>query len=308
MPYVISMEGYGVIVVDREKRLLWEWIHLTPMLGRIAGIDVDPHTGNIYVAEAAEILEVSREGQVVWRYSHPKMGDLHGLQCLPNGNILVASAATDRALEVNKREGVVWEWWAADYYTPPEWYKDYPDWRELRGVKLDQWTHLNHAWRVGDETLISLMWGLKRVLKVSREGKVLWEFRGGGRKLSSIHYVIPSPRKERYLLSNSGPGEVIEFTPEGEITWLFKDIYGRCIDVLPNGNLLLSDDTKRFRVVEVTWDKEIVWEYKLPDRIIKECRNPCIYTAKHWPEWGIPLTEEDQKKISERLRALGYLG
>jgi hypothetical protein len=75
---------------------------------------------------------------------------------------------------------------------------------------------------------------------------------------------------------NGGGSRVIEFDPRSlEIVWeypgdsgerLYTSIYGSQ-QRLPNGNTLISESNNG-RILEVTRDAEVVWEYKIPERKI----------------------------------------
>ncbi|GAH63965.1 unnamed protein product, partial [marine sediment metagenome] len=98
MPVAMTVGQYGVIVIDDNGRLLWEWKHPNVAM---YGLDVDPETGNFYVALYNRIMEVTRTGRVVWQFSSPETIGLHSLQRTPEGTILVACAPYDRVLEID---------------------------------------------------------------------------------------------------------------------------------------------------------------------------------------------------------------
>ena len=68
------------------------------------------------------------------------------------------------------------------------------------------------------------------------------------------------------------PNAAIEMSPNGTILWRYtlldrNDYPARDADRLPNGNTLI---TAADRILEVTPDKEIVWELRLKDVIFTD--------------------------------------
>lgn len=295
---LISIEGYGIIAVDLSGNMLWEWTYPVEAKGRIAGFDFDHGTGNIYVAGFTEVLEINKRGKILWRYSHPKIVDIHSLQLLPNGNVLVACAANDRALEINKKEGVVWSWFAKDHLPSPDGYVDHDDWR---GVSLNnQWTHLNHAWEIESGDRLISLFNLRKVLRISKGGAILWSW--GENTLERPHYVLPF--RNNYLISDSGHNRVIEVSQSGEVVKEFKSgmMEPRGLEILPNGNILVTS-TKNRKVLEIDENNKIIWSYNLPKRI-QQVKNSNPYTSKRVEQWRY---EEDSTIIERRLKALGYI-
>lgn len=72
----------------------------------------------------------------------------------------------------------------------------------------------------------------------------------------------------------------------------FSSIYNGMVDVLPNGNILVTE-THSGRIFEVTHDKEIVWEYYIPERY--------PYTGT-----GTSLFPKDKLRIPSVFTAMRY--
>ncbi|MCB1681439.1 MAG: hypothetical protein KDI65_05850 [Alphaproteobacteria bacterium] len=79
----------------------------------------------------------------------------------------------------------------------------------------------------------------------------------------------------------------------------FTTIYNGSVDALPNGNLLVTE-THSGRLFELTKDKEIVWEYYVPERYMytgtagslfpkDKQRIPSIFTAKRYLQKDLPF-------------------
>lgn len=98
----------------------------------------------------------------------------------------------------------------------------------------------------------------------------------------------------------SGPTRIAEYNPTtGECVWAYEgtedqklDSFGRGVQqVLENGNILINESAGG-RILEVTRDKEIVWEYFNPDRItsadgvehVAMICNPWRFTEEELPE------------------------
>ena len=109
-----------------------------------------------------------------------------------------------------------------------------------------------------------------RVIEVSPEGEIVWEY-------TEVVYPTDSVRLENgsTLIADKGNKRVIVVTPEKEIVWEYLGngqeltaVYG--VRVLDNGNVLIADQGNMedpesiARIIEVTGDKEVVWEYSKP--------------------------------------------
>lgn len=307
MPTALTISQYGMIVVDSDGNLLWDMPLDNP---RFYGLDIDPYTGNFYVASFGEILELTRTGRIVWRYSSHETKALHSLQLTPRG-ILVSATLYDRVLEIDKKEGVIWKWDAADHFTPPPGHKIMNE-----EIEDGRWTHLNHAWRLkSGETLIGMYHEPRdrlptdypeedkpdgQVLLVDEGGKILWSW-GVGITLHQ-HYIIPY--REGYIIADSGNERLIYTkNPPSEGVIKYVDLPGQplSIDVKPDDSLLVSIPAERM-VCEYDKNFELVWKYKIPNRIDAK-----VSVAKYLPEWTVDYTEEERAVIDKRLRGLGYI-
>lgn len=109
-----------------------------------------------------------------------------------------------------------------------------------------------------------------RVIEVSPDGGIVWEYTG-------VVYPTDSERLENgnTLVADKGNKRIIVVTPDKEITWEYLGggqeltaLYG--VRALDNGNVLIADQgnmmdpDSRARIIEVTPEKEIVWEYSGP--------------------------------------------
>ena len=112
--------------------------------------------------------------------------------------------------------------------------------------------------------------GVGRIIEVDAEGKLVHEFplkRGGTQSTRLVRITSEGT----YLVCSERPGVVTEYNREGEVVWdyLIKTrVYGAIR--LKNGNTLIASGSGN-SVVEVTPDKEVVWEIKgkVPDTEIE---------------------------------------
>jgi len=109
-----------------------------------------------------------------------------------------------------------------------------------------------------------------RVIEVSPDEEIIWEY-------TEVVYPTDSVRLENgnTLIADKGNKRVIEVTPDKDIVWEYSGngqeltaIYG--VQALDDGNVLIADQGNMeepdsiARIIEVTQDKEVVWEYSGP--------------------------------------------
>jgi hypothetical protein len=109
-----------------------------------------------------------------------------------------------------------------------------------------------------------------RVIEVSPDGEIVWEY-------AEVVYPTDSVRLDNgnTLIADKGNKRVTVVTPDKEIVWEYSGngqeltaIYG--VRALDNGNVLIADQGNMddpeaiARIIEVTQDKEVVWEYSGP--------------------------------------------
>ena len=121
-----------------------------------------------------------------------------------------------------------------------------------------------------------------RVLELSKNGEVLWSYGGeagyGDGQLNKPNYVNVNPENGDVIVADGLNNRVIEIDKESmEVVWQYgchklnsagKCAYGTGVDELRNpyyveyvdGNYLITDSENN-RVIEVTKEKEIVWNY-----------------------------------------------
>ena len=79
--------------------------------------------------------------------------------------------------------------------------------------------------------------------------------------------LAADPIQHRFLCSDYSGGKVCIVGADGKIEWEFPAKTPQDCWMLPNGNVLFSH---RSGAKEVTLQKEVVWEYKGPEGILRD--------------------------------------
>lgn len=260
-------EGYKTKIIDvGPEGLHWcyeleDWVHVNDA----RRLD----NGNYLFLASNGGYEVTPEGEEVAFIRIP--GATHHLDKLPNGNYLVVSAIENRVYEVTGDEEIVWSWDAYwdlknspvreeyfpcledDIYTPtPE-----------RG--LGDWIHMNYAQRLENGNTIVSLWRLDLVVEVTPSKDVVRTF--GALFLKHQHTPVYLPESDSLLIFDNGHDRVVEVDWKTQkVIWEYTDLHsvinGSC-QRLDNGSTLICDSCQG-RIIEVTPDKEIVWELTVP--------------------------------------------
>ena len=204
------------------------------------------------------IAIIDEDGKIAWQR---KIGPLHDLQVLPNGNILMQDSWT-HLIEVNpKTNKVVWEYDAAKNHGNT-------------GKRVE--VHAFQRLKNGD-TMIAES-GSARIIEVDQNGKLKKSFKLAVKK--------PHPHRDtrlarklangHYLVCHEGDGLVKEYDAKGVVVWKYAvPLFGRkrqrghglkafgnqCFAAvrLKNGNTLISTGNGH-SVIEVTPKKKVVWK------------------------------------------------
>jgi len=197
--------------------------------------------------------------------------------------------ASDVIMEVTPTGETVFEWHQHEHFDI--------DWYKPKNRLQADWTHTNtinclppnRHWDAGDARfepgnyLISMR-SLDTVMIVSRKtGEIVWKYGGDYRGgLSGQHEpnMVPKgrPGAGNILVFDNGVEEahngssiVLELDPAAdEIVWTYEaddffSGYRSTVERLPNGNTLINEADHK-RMIEVTPEKKIVWEYRIPLR------------------------------------------
>lgn len=203
------------------------------------------------------IAIIGDDGRTEWEY---KIGPLHDLHVLPDGNVLFQTSWT-RIVEVNpKTNEVVWEYDSAK-----------ENGNAGKAVEV-------HAFqRLADGRTMIAESGVSRIIEVDREKRIVHEVKLNLPR-SDAHRDTRLVRKlasGSYLVCHEGEGLVREYSPDGKTAWEFKvplfdrepkgghgvEAFGnQCFSALrlENGNTLIGTGNGH-SVIEVTPEKKIVW-------------------------------------------------
>lgn len=200
---------------------------------------------------------IGEDGKTEWEY---KIGPLHDVHVLPNGNVLMQNTWT-HVLEVNpKDDSVVWEYEA----------KNSPG---ADGKRIEI-----HAFqRLKDGNTMIAESGRTRIIEVDPTGRIV--------KKVQLKVAAPHPHRDtrlarklnngNYLVCHEGDGVVREYDGDGKIVWEFEvPLFGRkptnghgieafgnqCFSAvrLRNGNTLIGTGNGH-SVIEVTPAGQDVW-------------------------------------------------
>ncbi len=249
-------------------RCLYLAVLLVSSWGSALAVEVDKVTRKFIAADSSKqrLAIINEAGEVVWEH---RIGPLHDLHVLSNGNILFQLSWT-HVVEVdpNTRQ-VVWQYDATKA----------PD---SAGTKIEI-----HAFQrlAGGDTMIAES-GRSRIIEVNHAGKIVKEMR--------LQVQNPHPHRDtrlarklengHYLVCHESEGVVREYAESGRVVWDYEvplfgqaprpghgvDAFGnQCFSALrlANGNTLIGTGNGH-SVLEVTPNKDIVWslhQNDLPD-------------------------------------------
>jgi len=291
--------GVGVILLDEEGNRLWEY----PVAPgeRLYGLDTDPAKGNIYLGVGfTKIIEITRLGNKVWEYFHPRIQDVHSIEAIGEGTLLVTSAINNAVLKISKKQGLISEWNFSDYFKSPEDAKD--------------WTHLNYVEQLSDGgMLITALYSpdnkeVSEALRTDKNGAIVWRWNRD--KLRSAH-CLTYFRAGHYLLGESLGQRIREIDEEGKVYSEFTDFrpYGvpHEIEVVDNNQVVVAVNAMG-KEAGLPYILFIDWTSK--PRKVKEIEvegTTELYSIKCLYEWSATPTEEEKREIEKRLKALGYI-
>lgn len=213
--------------------------------------------GNILYLHYGGAREVDKAGKVVWEYrsERPDEIEVHSVQPLRNGGVLIGESGRGRLIEVDRRGRIVAE------------------------IKVEtKNTHKHHQFRTCRKTrqgtYLVACFGDGVFKEIDRRGKVLRElYPGPEPKGNGAHGVVPLPNG--HVLASTGYGEsFVEFDRKGKVVWSFgkedlpegmKLSYTCSTQRLANGNTVVATYHGRPQFLEITPDKKVVWSYEHPD-------------------------------------------
>ncbi len=231
-------------------------------------VAADTPTRRFIAADSSQkrIAIIGEDGRIEWER---KIGPLHDLHVLPNGNVLFQDTWT-HVLEVNpKTDDVVWEYEAK---TAPG--------NKGRRIEIHAFQRLEN----GNTMVVES--GRSRILEVDTDGNIATRI--------PLKVEHPHPHRDtrlvrklstgNYLACHEGDGVVREYNPTGKVVWEYRvPLFGReranghgveafgnqCFSAvrLKNGNTLISTGNGH-GIIEVTPAGQDVWsihQNDLPD-------------------------------------------
>lgn len=219
----------------------------------------------LIVADSSKsrIAIMAEDGSMEWEM---KIGPLHDLHLLENGNVLCQTNWT-RIVEVDPRsDKAVWEYDSAT-----------ANGNAGKAIEVHAFQRLPNG-----NTLIAES-GVSRLIEVDVSGKLVHSI---ALKVSKPHphrdtRLVRQLENGNYLVCHEGDGIVREYSHEGEVVWEFAvPLFGRspapghgvdafgnqcfCALRLASGNTLISTGNGH-GILEVTPQKEIVWQLRQND-------------------------------------------
>lgn len=227
------------------------------LLRNIHDVSKLPNGNILYQTDWTEIVEMTPERKVVWKYdaarqngNEGKKVEVHAFQRLANGNTMIVESGPARIIEVD-RDGTLQKQIRLKVEHP----NPHTDTRLAR--KLENGNYL--VAHEGEN---------KIVREYDGDGKVVWEFPTGTKVYSAMRL------KNGNTLIGMGDGHrVIEVNQEGKTVWSVeeKELPGitlawvTMVERLPNGNTLIVNchgGDANPQLIEVDTEKKVVWSFK----------------------------------------------
>ena len=144
----------NVVEYDPAGRVVWDNSSLADTLGTGWVVDVvalpNGHVLLDYVDDC-HVSEITRQGKVIWQKC---LDQPDSAERLANGNTLITQFRKGKAVEVNQRGDVVWQY--TNLYKPTD------------------------ARRLPNGDTVICEYGRRRIIRVNRMGDILWQYRYGG--------------------------------------------------------------------------------------------------------------------------------
>ncbi len=257
---------HQVLELDWRGRLVWEYLAPGPVHHDATRLD----NGNTVLLYREPVPEEVRQ-----RSADPE-----------RRNVRIES---DAILEVTPDGEVVTDWHQYEHFDI-DWYKPAnrlnPDWTHTNTINClpaNRWFDAGDPRFKPGNYLISMR-SLDTIMIVDRDsGEITWQYSGDYRGgLSGPHepYMIPPdrPGAGHILIFDNGVEEahhgasiVLELNPTtNRAVWTYEandffSGYRGTVERMPNGNTIINEADHK-RMLEVTADGEVVWEYRLTPR------------------------------------------
>jgi hypothetical protein len=295
-----SINGQSANLIDTEGNLIHRWSHDAGilygyilengnLLCRTMPTDVNLSPG--LPGSSGMILELDWESQVVWKHEDPMMH--HDFVRLPNNDMVyLAFGELSKTISSQIRGG---------YRNPDDTDIIYGDiireigfngqmkneWKMINSLNFKEdvicpldtrkeWTHANSLTvTAGGNFLISFR-NTNTIAIIDRTGEVLWKW--GPKNISHQHHATELNNGNILLFDNGSHSygldrsRIIQINPyNNAVVWeyvgvpamSFYSFHLGSAEEQPNGNVFICEGSSG-RMFEVTYEKEIVWEYVNP--------------------------------------------
>lgn len=300
---LISIQGYNIggnTNPNKPARLLsaapngsLQWLANSSQFGVSWFYDVDPlPNGDLLVvgtlaSEQTRVLRIDQSTRTVKWSETLQLHDTHDVTLTEGGNLLVANmrnteggVSNDHLFVYNRTtEEIEWEWRFRDHY---------PNSTD-NGVTASDWTHVNDVDVIAPGLYMVSPRNFDQVIVVNRStNDVVMQLGADGNHsiLDEQHnpaYLQGPDGRPTILVADSENDRVVEYACDraardhpldGDMkpncdwnqTWeagVDQLSWPRDADRLPNGNTLIAD-TLNHRVLEITPNGTVVWEYSAP--------------------------------------------
>ncbi|MDB6154785.1 MAG: hypothetical protein JWL90_3238 [Chthoniobacteraceae bacterium] len=194
-----------------------------------------------YGSAPNRMLELDAEGKVVWEHKPPSIAVI--FEVLPNGNVLYAFGGKPTGVqEVTRKGEVVWNYISKS--------------AQVLGCR-----------RLSNGDTLLAEQGPCQALEVNPKGEVVritplkTSHAEPHLQVRNIHQLVDG----HILAAHEGEGAVREVDQTGKVIWEYTGVENAGdAQRLANGNTLISCGTQK-RIIEVTPDKQIVWEFGAKD-------------------------------------------
>ncbi|WP_243700448.1 arylsulfotransferase family protein [Halorussus pelagicus] len=304
---VISVQGFefGQDGGKRPAKLVGvgpsgdiEWVHQSAEKYDVVwGYDVDPmDNGNLFVTATTRghetlVYEFDPDTQErVWSKTFD-LGDTHDADLINDGEAILlanmrnynasAERNDDRIFVYNRTtEEIEWEWRFDDHYEPQNLEENY----------TDDWTHVNDVDKISDGLYLASPRNFDQAIVVNRSTNDIAMTLGEDGETDILNeqhnpdYLESGNGTPTLIVGDSENDRIVEYAnPDGDLTdgdgwnrtWtLTGDLnWPRDADRLPSGNTLVTDSSNH-RVLEVTPEGEVVWEFYAPWLVYDAARIP----------------------------------
>ncbi|WP_158059402.1 aryl-sulfate sulfotransferase [Halorussus halophilus] len=298
---VIAIQGYkfkGQKNGKKPARLVGvgprgdvQWVHEGDRVGATWFYDVDPINGsNVLITatsrDGTRVYEFDPQAnETLWVEHFPEVHDTHDADMINGDQLLVAEMRNyDVEDEVNRDrifiydrgdDEVVWEWQ----------FEKHTDFKKSQGKRYksknkqgkgDDWTHVNDVDKIADGQYLISPRNMDQVMVINRSTKAVDMRLGEDQNYDVMHeqhnpqYLESENGTPTIVVADSENDRIVEYAKRGgewKETWELgssQDFnWPRDADRLPNGNTLVVDSNNQ-RVIEVTPQGEVVWEFYAP--------------------------------------------